>query len=121
MQVGALHAEERADLPGCDPRASFAHHGVKPVDKRHGCDDGRRGRSLLEIDSVGHGGRERLLTHDVLASGEGAHGQRVMGGVRGDDVHDVDVRVGEQGIHVIEGTIGAHALRSHARPLGRRA
>jgi hypothetical protein len=94
-------------------RARLAHQGVEAVHEGHR----RHGARLLgatpQVGRVADGRRDGLLADDLLAGGERRRGELVMGGVRGEDVHDVHLLVGDD-----RQRVGAGALE--AVPAGER-
>ncbi|GAA4484462.1 hypothetical protein GCM10023171_17350 [Microbacterium panaciterrae] len=47
------------------------------------------------------GHRDRLLNENMLTGGDRGQGLLPVQGVRGSDVHDVDLRIGDEGVHTV--------------------
>ena len=95
LQVRAVQQPDGADRAISDPGPGLPDGGVEAVHEGHRCRDSgrsRQGDQLLRLDNVD---RQGLLADDVLPGRDGRPHQRGVGGVRGADVHDVDV-VGRQ-------------------------
>ena len=92
LQIAAVDQVDRAEVLALHPGPHLPGHRVEAVGERHGVDHARSARRPpAACSGVGQADADRLLAEHVLA---GLHQRdRVghVGGVRGADVHHVDV------------------------------